>query len=157
LEATCESFPFFFLALFLTALSQTTAQSTAVEQPGVPPTAERAYSKRERIALCKKKQNAPLAPSEPQPLMVEGKVTRPKILRNVRPMLGGAGPLIPGRIILQVVIDEDGCVRDPRIFQGTNEHQNSGALDAVRQWVFLPATLEGKPVSVNYVLTITFH
>jgi TonB family protein len=72
-------------------------------------------------------------------------------------MLGGAGPLIPGRIILQVVIDEDGCVRDPRILQGTNWYQNSGALDAIRQWVFLPATLEGKPVSVNYVLTITFH
>ena len=65
--------------------------------------------------------------------------------------------MIPGRIILQVVIDEDGCVRDPRILQGTNWYQNSGALDAIRQWVFLPATLEGKPVSVNYVLTITFH
>jgi TonB family protein len=143
-----------FLALVLTTLSQTTEQSTAAEQPGVPPAAEHTYSKRERIAVCKKKQNAPLAPSEPQPLMIEGKVTRPTILRHVKPVLGGAGP---GRILLQVVIDEDGCVRDPRILQGTNSYQNSGALDAVRQWVFLPATLEGRPVSVNYFLTVTMH
>lgn len=143
-----------FLALLLTASSQTTEQPTAAEQPGVPPAAERAYSKRERIALCKKKQNAPLAPSEPQPLMVEGKVTRPTNLRNVKPAY--AGPPIAGTVILQVVIDEDGCVRDPRILRGINRYQDSASLDAVRQWVFLPATLEGKPVSVNYVLTVEF-
>jgi TonB family protein len=141
-----------FLALVLTALSQTTKQSTAAEQPGVSPVAERAYSERERIALCKNKQNAPLAPSEPQPLMVEGKVARPTILRQVKPMY--SVPPISGTVILQVVIDEDGCVRDPKILRGINRYQDSGALEAVRQWVFLPATLEGKPVSVGYVLTI---
>jgi TonB family protein len=141
-----------FLALVLAALSQTTEQSTAAEQLGVPPVAERAYSERERIALCKNKQNAPLAPSEPQPLMVEGKITRPTILHQVKPMY--SVPPIAGTVILQVAIDEDGCVRDPKIVRGINEYQDSAALDAVRQWVFLPATLEGKPVSVNYVLTI---
>ena len=143
------------LALVLTALSQTTEQSTAAEQPGVPPAAERAYSKKERIALCKEKQNAPLAPSEPQPLKIEGKVTRPTILSNVKPV--HVTPTVAGRVILQVVIDEDGCVRDPKIYQGINRDQDSAALDAVRQWVFLPATLEGKPVSVNYVLTLTIE
>jgi len=141
-----------FLALVLTAFSQTTEQSTAVEQPSVPPAAEHAYSERERIALCKKKQNAPLAPSEPQPLKVEGKVTRPTILRNVFPRY--AVPPVAGTVILQVVIDEDGCVRDPRILRGVKRYEDSVALKAVRQWVFLPATLEGKPVSVNYILTV---
>jgi hypothetical protein len=50
--------------------------------------------------------------------------------------------------------DEDGCVRDPRVLRGVNRYHDSVALEAVRQWVFLPATLEGKPVGVNYVLTI---
>src|SRR5436305_1956805 len=141
-----------FLALALTSLSQTTEQSTAAEQTGVPPAAERAYSERERIESCKKKENAPLAPSEPQPLKVEGKITRPKMLRNVKPVY--ASPPVAGTVILQVVIDEDGCVRDPSILRGINRYQDSAALDAVRQWVFLPATLERKPVSVGYVLTV---
>ena len=141
-----------FLALVLTTLSQTTKQSAAAEQPDVPSVAEHTYSEGERIALCKKKQNAPLAPSEPQPLMVDGKVTRPTILRQVKLMY--PAPPIAGTVILQVVIDEDGCVRDPKILRGINRYQDSASLDSVRQWVFLPATLEGKPVSVNYVLTM---
>jgi TonB family protein len=143
-----------FLALVLTAFSQTTEQPqpAAVEPPGVPPAAERFYSKEERIEVCKKKGNAPLASSEHQPLKIEGQVTRPEILRNAKPVY--ATPPIPGKVILQLVVDEDGCVRDPRILQGVNKYQDSAALKAVRQWVFLPATLEGKPVSVNYVLTI---
>ena len=141
-----------FLALALTALSQTTEQPTAAERPGVPPTAERAYSERERIEICKKKGSAPLTPSEPQPLEVGGKVARPTILRSVKPEF--ARPPVNGTVILQVVVDEDGCVRDPKIARGVNRYQDSGALEAVRQWVFLPATLEGKPVSVSYVLTI---
>jgi len=140
-----------FLALALTALSQTTEQPTAAERPGVPP-AERAYSERERIEICKKKGGASLTPSEPQPLEVGGKVPRPTLLRSVKPEF--ARPPVNGTVILQVVVDEDGCVRDPKIVQGVNRYQDAGALEAVRQWVFLPATLEGKPVSVSYVLTI---
>src|SRR6187455_1513015 len=107
-----------FLALVLTAFSQTTEQPSAVEQPGVPPAAEHAYSERERIEICKKKGNAPLASSEPQPLKVEGKVAPPTILRSMKPEF--ARPPVNGTVILQVVVDEDGCVRDPKIVQGVN-------------------------------------
>lgn len=140
-----------FLALFLTALSQATGQPTAAEQSGLPPAAERVYSKKERVALCKKKQNAPLAPSEPPPQMAEGKVTRPKIIHRVNPV--HASSPIAGKVILEAVIDVDGCVRDPRILRGINQYQSSEILDAVRQWVFLPATRDGEPVSVYYSIT----
>jgi TonB family protein len=142
-----------FLALVLTAFSQTIEPPATAEQPNVPPAAERAYSKRERIEICKKKGNAPLTASEPQPIQIEGEVTRPEILRQVKPAY--ASPPTSGTTILQVVVDEDGCVRDPKILQGINRYQDSAALKSVRQWVFLPATLEGRPISVNYVLTIT--
>src|SRR3569832_169724 len=107
-----------FLALALTALSQTAEQSTVAEQPVAPSAAERSYSEQERIEICKEKGNAPLTPSEPQPLKVEGKVTRPKLLRNVKPVY--ASLPVPGTIVLEVVIDEYGCVRDPRILRGIN-------------------------------------
>ncbi|HEX6901839.1 MAG TPA: energy transducer TonB [Thermoanaerobaculia bacterium] len=141
-----------FFALVLTAFSQTTEQSTAAEQPGAPPAAESSYSKKERIALCKKKQNVPRGPSEPQPLTIEGEVVRPTILHQVKPV--HASPPAPGTVILQIVVDEDGCVRDPSILQGVNKYRAAADLKAVRQWVFLPATLDGKPVSVTYVLTV---
>jgi TonB family protein len=140
------------LALVLTALPQTTEQPTAAELPGAPPAAEHAYSERERIEICKKKGNAPLTPSEPQPLKVGGEVARPTILRNVKPKF--ARRPVNGTVIMEVVVDEDGCVRDSKVVQGVNQYQDAGALEAVRQWVFLPATLEGKPVNVSYVLTI---
>jgi len=141
-----------FLALALTALSQTAEQPTAAEPPGAPPAAEHVYSERERIEICKKKGNAPLTASEPQPLKVGGKVARPTVLRQVKPEY--ARLPVNGTVILEVVVDEDGCVRDSKVVQGVNQYQDSGALEAVRQWVFLPATLEGKQVSVSYVLTI---
>lgn len=144
------SAPFF--ALVLTAFSQTPEPSTPAESPGMPPAAERSYSKKERIALCKKKRNAPLGPSEPQPLKVEGEVVRPTILHQVKPVY--AGLPAAGTVILQVVVDEDGCVRDSSILRGINKYRDAADLKAVRQWVFLPATLDGKPVSVTYVLTI---
>lgn len=140
------------LALVLTAFSQTTAQPTPPEQSGTVPAAERAYSKKERIALCKEKQNAPLAPSEPQSLTIEGRVTRPKILFQVKPV--HPRPPRNGTVILQSIIDEDGCVRDPKVIRGVGLYEDSAALKAIRQWVFLPATLDGKPVRVDYVLTI---
>lgn len=139
-------------ALVLTAFSQTPEPSTPAEQPGAPPAAELSYSKKERIALCKKKRNAPLAPSEPQPLKVEGEVVRPTILHQVKPV--HASPPATGTVILQVIVDEDGCVRDSSILQGVSKYRDAADLKAVRQWVFLPATLDGKPVSVTYVLTI---
>lgn len=147
-----EIFSVAVFALVLTALPQTAEQPTAAGLPSAPPAAEHAYSERERIEICKKKGNAPLAPSEPQPLKVEGEVARPTLLRSVKPEY--PRPPANGTVILQVVVDEDGCVRDPKIVQGVNRYQDSGALEAVRQWVFLPATLEGKPVTVSYVLTI---
>lgn len=139
------------VALAVSVLLPTTRPSIAAEQEGAPAAVERYYSEQERIEICRKKGNAPLALSEAQPLKIEGKVARPTILRHVKPEF--ARPPGNGTVILQVVVDEDGCVRDPKIVQGVDKYQNSGVVEAVRQWVFLPATLEGKPVSVNYVLT----
>jgi hypothetical protein len=113
-----EIFSVPFLALALTALSQTTEPPTAAELPGVPPAAERAYSERERIEICKKKGNAPLTASEPQPLKVGGKVARPTVLRHVKSEY--ARRPVNGTVILEVVIDEDGCVRDSKVVQGVN-------------------------------------
>ena len=100
--------------------------------------------------------DAPFDPADPPPLHVDldagkGKVSRPVILRNVKPE-GLASHM--GTVIIETVIDEDGCVRQPKVVQGVDKEEGAIVLKTVRKWVFAPSTLDGKPVRVTYILTI---
>jgi TonB family protein len=59
-------------------------------------------------------------------------------------------------VVAQGIVDEDGCLRQVEILEGSDEKLNAVVLAAFRQWVFQPATLEGQPVSAHYVLTMSF-
>jgi TonB family protein len=110
-------------------------------------------SKQERIELCKKKRNVPLEPSATQPVHVEdseGKVTRPTILQSVKPRFTG----LTGTVVVEALIDEDGCVRQTRIVRSVLNSMDQAAVHAIEQWVFLPATLNGRPVRVFYTLSV---
>lgn len=118
-----------------------------------PSQAPVSLSKRERIELCKKKRNVPLEPSAIPPLHVEdseGKVTRPTMLQSVKPRFTGSA----GTVVVEAVIDEDGCVRQTRVVQSASKSLDEAAVRSIEQWVFLPATMDGHPVRVFYNLTI---
>jgi TonB family protein len=143
------------VSLALTVGAQAWAQSpSAAPAPTAQATpAPVPLSKRERIELCKKKRGVPLEPAETQPLHVEdseGKITRPTIIYNVKPRFTGS----TGTVVVEAVIDEDGCVRQAKIVQSQTDNRSVdvAALRAVEQWVFLPATREGRPVQVFYTL-----
>ena len=53
--------------------------------------------------------------------------------------------------------DEDGCVRQPKAARDVDQRAVAFILKALRKWVFEPATVDGKPVRVSYVLTMSFH
>jgi hypothetical protein len=114
-------------------------------------------SKAERIALCDKKVDVPFDPADPPPLPPEQakEVSRPIILRQVKP----AGSLGGRRedAVIEAVIDEDGCIRQPKITKGQGTAIAAASLKALRKWVFQPATRDGKPVRVTYVLTLNAH
>jgi len=106
-------------------------------------------------------------PVEPGELWTEdgrkvprGKVEPPRILRQVRPeypeKLNHAG--VPGRVIVETILGADGRPRSPRVLemQGGGHAMKYAALDALGQWRFEPAKLEGQPVAVFYTLTINF-
>ncbi len=63
---------------------------------------------------------------------------------------------IQGLVILEAVIDATGKVTDVRLIKGLPMGLEQAAIEAVRQWRFEPATLNGKPVAVLYNLTINF-
>jgi TonB family protein len=126
--------------------------------------------KESRILLCVARSHLPEEPlpeeSLPErtersgPLRIkEGETTRPEIIRQFKPVYSEkarqAGTR--GTVIVEAIIDEEGCVRNIRSLQGLPNGLTKAAMEAVRQWVFSPATLEGKPVKVYYVLTINFN
>ena len=62
-----------------------------------------------------------------------------------------------GVVILEAVIDQDGCVTAPHVLKRLTLDLDKAAVDALRKWAFAPATLEGRPVKVYYTLTVTFQ
>jgi TonB family protein len=124
------------------------AQAWAQSQASV------SQSNRERIKVCRKKGHVPLKPQEPQPVQLkdsEGKITRPTPIYQVPPHFVGSA----GTVEVEAVIDEDGCVRQTKIVQSQTADRgvDAEAVKAIEQWVFLPATQNGHPVKVFYVLT----
>jgi len=61
-----------------------------------------------------------------------------------------------GSVVLQVLIAADGTVQDAKFLQGSLVFARS-AIDAVRQWHFKPYLLNGRPASVQTVLTLSFR
>ncbi len=61
-----------------------------------------------------------------------------------------------GTVIVESIIDEEGCVQKVRLCKSVHPSLDSAAMEAVRRWVFQPATLEERPVKVYYTLTVNF-
>jgi len=60
-----------------------------------------------------------------------------------------------GTVVLQVLIGRDGTVQDGKFLQGSLAFARN-AIDGVKQWKFKPYMMNGRAVSVQTKLTITF-
>ena len=63
---------------------------------------------------------------------------------------------VQGVVILQTIIDTVGNVTNIKVLKGLPSGLTESAVETVRSWRFKPATLEGKPVPVHYMITISF-
>lgn len=63
---------------------------------------------------------------------------------------------IQGVVILQTIIDTLGKVTHVKVLKGLPEGLTESAVEAVTQWKFNPAMLNGEPVAVYYMVTISF-
>ncbi len=90
-------------------------------------------------------------------LRVGGGVRAPELIgeRVQRFPLQARKAGIQGTVILEAVVDEEGCVRHPKVLKGV-PGLDGAALAAVRSWTFQPATLNGKVAAVYYVLSVPF-
>ena len=104
-----------------------------------------------------KEETAGWGPADPNNVkMVDPTVTPPKKRRSPRPNFPWATRGLKSKTVVQAVIDVDGRLKMPRLFELQQPTQAYAALETVRRWRFEPATQDGKPVSVYYNLTVNF-
>jgi len=98
----------------------------------------------------------PAAPAPPLP--VGGDVKSAKLISSVSPVYPALakGQHVSGDVRIDALIDAAGHVTTMKVVSGpTLLHQ--AAMDALRQWKYQPASLDGKPVSMHLTVTIQFR
>jgi protein TonB len=61
-----------------------------------------------------------------------------------------------GTVTVAIVIAKDGTVVKAKLVSATNDVFIASALDAVIQWKFRPATIDGVPVSITSAVPVVF-
>ncbi len=95
--------------------------------------------------------------SVPQPLsartpaMQNSGVTMPVIVKQVHPK-GDKN----AKVEFECVVNEDGTVSIVKITKSTDAKLNDAATEAMKQWLFKPATRDGKPVRVTIAVELSF-
>lgn len=98
----------------------------------------------------------PAAP--PAPLPVGGDVNPAKLLSSVPPVYPSLArnQHVGGDVKIDALIDANGRVTSMNVLSGpTLLHQ--AAMDALRQWKYQPATLDGKSIPMHLTITIQFR
>lgn len=65
-----------------------------------------------------------------------------------------------GYVIVQAVLMADGSVGDVTVLRGLGSNRfgfEDAAINAVRQWEFIPGTFRGKPANITLSLKVTFN
>ena len=98
----------------------------------------------------------PAAPEAPLP--VGGDVKSAKLISSVSPVypILAKNQHISGDVQIDALIDASGHVTTMKVISGPTLLQQA-AKDAVRQWKYQPASLDGKPVAMHLTVTLQFR
>ena len=87
-----------------------------------------------------------------------GKIVPPRLIHSVPityPAIANTNH-VEGDVEVQTTIAPTGKVESAKAISGPVLLREA-AVSAVRQWRYSPATLDGKPVSIQYTVTVRFH
>jgi protein TonB len=93
-----------------------------------------------------------------EPLRVGGNIKAPEKIRHVNavyPEIARAAR-VQGVVIVEVRIETDGTVSDVKVLRSI-PLLDEAAIEAVRQWLFVPTLLNGSPVPIMMTTTINFR
>jgi len=94
-----------------------------------------------------------------QPLYIfSGGLKPPTVLKAADPDYPGGFPGVSkDSVLVSTILDNEGFVRTMRLKQPTSSSAERSVLEAVSQWTFKPATWQGKPVAVAFMVEVNFH
>jgi|WetSurMetagenome_2_1015567.scaffolds.fasta_scaffold04940_8 periplasmic protein TonB len=99
-------------------------------------------------------------PDQPQ-ILNETQVVAPKLLHQVPPAYPPAALAmrLGAKVVLQVVVNEEGRVVDVQVLNSTNVLFNQAAMDAVHQWRYTPplAKANGQAVACYQTVVVSFE
>jgi len=105
-----------------------------------------------------KDPQAPTNPGEPDErgiYRVGGSLPPPRRLDNPQYPLDAQGAGISGVVSVEVVIDPSGNVTDAKVVRSI-PLLDDAALEAVRNWRYVPTLVNGQPVPVRSTVTVNF-
>jgi protein TonB len=100
----------------------------------------------------------PPAPSvKASPVRQGGNVQPARLIHQVNPVYPQIArqTRVQGVIVMEAIISKEGSVESLRVVSG-HPLLFQSAIDAVKQWKYHPATLNGEPVDVITTITVTF-
>ncbi|MCM2268525.1 MAG: TonB family protein [Thermoanaerobaculia bacterium] len=102
--------------------------------------------------------DGPPAAEPDGPILVGGDVKPPERVFAPQPTYTEIArkARIQGVVIVQAIIDREGNVTNVKVLKGLPMGLEEAAVEAMKQWKFKPATLNGRPVTVYYNLTVNF-
>ena len=86
-------------------------------------------------------------------------VVLPVLVKRVDPQYpeSARARRLEGTVMIQAVIFKDGSVRFARVVKSTNSVFDSPALHAVRLRTYVPASHQGKPISIYFTIRVGFN
>ncbi len=102
--------------------------------------------------------NQPAAPTPAAPLPVGGDVKQAKLISSVPPTYPtlAKNQHVSGNVLVDALIDANGRVTTMKVVSGPTLLQQA-AMDALKQWKYQPASLDGKPVPMHLTVTLQFR
>jgi TonB family protein len=107
-------------------------------------------------------EQASRGPASPTPVGFETLrpgMEKPQLIRKVDPVYTpeAKAARIAGIVLVRAEVGTDGLVHGVTVLKDLPFGLGQAAADAVRQWTFVPALVDGKPVPVLFNITVSFH
>jgi periplasmic protein TonB len=119
---------------------------------------ERGGSSIDGVGVAENPPPAPPAPAPQPPQRLHQGIQAPRKVVDVAPRYPALAreSHVEGIVILDVIIDDTGTVTSTRVLKSV-ALLDQAAIDAVRQWKFTPARLNGEAIPIVMTVTVAFR